>query len=55
MREGPRDTQQQSRHGRIVAVEGQVFIHKDDMDAPLSKASTILRRSSRLRASRSIE
>ena len=33
--ERPHGTQQQIRHGRILAGEGQVFLHKDDMDAPL--------------------
>src|SRR5258707_13732488 len=31
----PHDTQQQIRHGRILAGEGQLFLHKDDMNAPL--------------------
>jgi hypothetical protein len=51
----PHDTQQQIRHGRILAGEGQVFLHKDDMDARPVRPSTILRKSSRLRASWSIE
>jgi len=38
MREGPYDAQRQIRHGRILASERQVFLHKDDMDAPISKA-----------------
>jgi hypothetical protein len=33
--ERPHDTQQQIRHRRILTGEGQLFLHKDDMDAPL--------------------
>src|SRR5258708_31094396 len=30
----PHDTQRQIRHGRILAGEGQIFLHKGDMNAP---------------------